>query len=113
MEWHGLLSEDLVNAAYRANQEMAWSRADAISVIELLKANAYVVLGVDVWLPTRPGPTIPTPFVYDWQLRAGLRSGNYPNAADEFVRTFKWAPSDESHRGMEPVFNITAKRLES
>jgi len=110
MEWYDLLPTDLAKAAYRANDEMAWSRPDAIRVVELLTANRYVVLGVDIWLATQPVPTIPTPLVYDWALTV-----DHPSAklATEFIRDFSWAPFDKRHHGMEPYFNITAKRCES
>jgi len=113
MEWSDLLPHDLQRAAYRANEEMAWSRVDAIRVIEILNANRYVVLGVDIWLATQPGPTIPTPFVYDWALTVVRPSNERPKTADEFIRGFKWAAADKRHQGMEPFFNITAQRCDS
>jgi hypothetical protein len=107
MEWLKLLPPELARVAYRAGAEAAWSRADAIRVVEFLKARGYVVLGVDIWLPTRPGPTIPTPFVYDWS------SDSAASRPDEFIRNFRWADLDEKHHGIEPFFNITATRHDS
>jgi hypothetical protein len=114
MEWRDLLPLDLQRAAYRANDEMAWSKADAIRVVEILKINGYVVLGVDIWLATRPGPTIPTPFVYDWAATVDPPSWKKnPKTADEFIRNFGWAAADRLNQGKEPYFNITAKRCDS
>lgn len=112
MDWLNLLPLDLAQNGYRAGAEMAWSRADALRVVELLRANGYVVLGVDIWLPTQPGPTIPAPFVYDWTLDAELPSRECAKSADEFIGTFQWANADDSHHGMAPYFNITARRCE-
>lgn len=112
MKWHSLLTPDLLKAAYKADDEMAWSREDAIRVANLLQKRGYVVVGVDIWLPTQPGPTIPTPFVYDWSLRE-RKPPDYPSSAVEFIRSFAWDPSDESHGGMEPCFNIAARRGDS
>jgi len=113
MEWSDLLPHDLQRAAYRADGEMAWSRGDAIRVVEILNANSYVVLGVDIWLATEPGPTIPTPFVYDWDLTVDRPSNEQPKTADEFIRSFQWEAADNTHQGMEPFFNITAQRRDS
>ncbi len=67
----------------------------------------FAVVGVDIWLPTNPGPTIPAPFVYDWSLRADHSSPTYAVGAVEFIRNFKWAETDSSHQGLEPYFNLT------
>lgn len=112
MDWDKLLSDDLRAAAYKSKREYAWNRADALRVVDVLLLNGYVVLGVDIWLRTDPGPTIPTPFVYDWDLRADAPSKEYPKSAESFIRTFEWDPADNNHNGMPPYFNITARRLE-
>jgi hypothetical protein len=113
MDWLDLLPPDLAELGYRAGEEIAWSRGDALTVVEFLKTKGYVVLGVDIWLPTQPGPTIPAPFVYDWSLNADLPLRENANTADGFIRTFQWANADHSHHGMEPYFNITAIRQSS
>jgi hypothetical protein len=113
VKWVGLLPKNLREAAYESESEYAWNRADALQVIDILSNHGYVVLGVDVWLPTEPGPTIPTPFVYDWSLRADLPRQGYPKSANEFVHTFEWDEADKSHNGMEPYFNILAQARNS
>jgi len=113
MEWENLLPDDLREAAYKAGSESAWSKRNALRVVEILSADGYVILGVDIWLATKPGPTIPTPFVYDWSLRADLPSQEYPKSAAEFIQTFEWDPTDTSHNGREPYFNILAQRRDS
>jgi hypothetical protein len=112
-EWEHLLPEDLRKAAYKAGLESAWCRQDALRIVDILSSNGYLILGIDIWIPTDPGPTIPTPFVYDWSAEAASRTSRYPNSAAEFIRTFEWDPSDKSHRGMEPYFNVLAERLHS
>lgn len=109
--WQALLPEELLRAAYRSGGEYAWKRDDALSVLELLSAGGCIVLGVDVWLPTDPGSTIPTPFVYDWSLETVL-PGNQAQSAIDFVRTFKWDRADTSPQGMQPYFNICAARAD-
>jgi hypothetical protein len=110
MDWHKLIPDDLRAAAYESNSECAWNRGDVLRVIDVLSENGYVVLGVDIWLPTDLGPTIPTPFVYDWTLRADALSTEYPKTAKDFIRTFEWDSADNSHQGMQPYFNIVARR---
>jgi hypothetical protein len=101
-----VIPSDLRAAAYESNSECAWNRSDALRIIDILSENGYVVLSVDIWLPTDPGPTIPTPFVYDWTLCADAPSREYPKTAKDFIRTFEWDPADNSHQGMQPYFNI-------
>jgi hypothetical protein len=119
MDWDRLIPDDLRTAAYKSKgtNECAWNREHALRVIDVLSRNGYFVLGVDIWLPTDPGPTIPTPFVYDWNcersLRADTSSKQYAKTAKDFIRTFDWDPADNSYKGMKPYFNIVAKRLES
>jgi hypothetical protein len=110
-QWYQLLPESLRKSAYTAAHERAWRRQDALKVVDILSTNGYVVLGVDIWLATDPGPTIPTPFVYDWSLESALQSGKCPKSAAEFIRTFEWDSADVSHEGREPYFNILAERL--
>jgi hypothetical protein len=104
-EWEYLLPDDLRKTAYRSGGECAWNKADALRVLEILAANGCAVLGVDIWIATAPGPTIPTPFVYDWDPERARESST------EFVTAFAWDPRDHSHAGREPYFNILAERM--
>jgi hypothetical protein len=109
MEWYRLLPNELYGNAYRSlNDELAWCREQALHVIEILVSKGYVVTKVDVWIPTEPGPTIPTPFVYDWSLKGRHRKDTLPESAKEFVRKFDWDLHDENNVGIDPVFNIWA-----
>ena len=110
MEWIELLPKDLLASAYRANAEMAWRRQDAIRVIEILRSADYMILGLEVWLPTKPGPTIPTPYIYGWMGTTDISSATHARSAEEYVQTFAWDPEDKSHSAAEPYFNITAAR---
>jgi len=111
--WETLLPKQLLAAGYRSKGgEYAWKRDDALAVLDLLSASGYVILGVDIWLPTTPGPTIPTPIVYDWDLERAGTSGESRSAID-FIRTFQWDHADTSTRGMDPYFNICAARSDS
>lgn len=108
IKWEAVLPAELMKVAYRAGAEFAWRKKEAIEVLGYLLSGGYVVLGVDVWLATRPGPTIPTPFVYDWSI-----DNQQEVSAIDFVRNFQWDPADRSHGGLEPSFNITAMRADS
>ncbi len=114
MEWYAFLPSDLQNGAYKAdNDELAWPRDSALRVAEILTKHSYAITSVEVWIPTIPGPTIPTPFVYDWKLKGIPRKDKYPESAADFIRQFKWDAADSSHGGIEPVFNIWAQRYRS
>lgn len=107
------LPAELRRAAYLAVCEPAWPRAEALRVVEWCAGAGIAVLGGEVWLPTVPGPTIPTPFIYAWDV--GAKAAGEPwqefvaranAAASEYVRTFEWDPNDVSHRDAEPYFNL-------
>lgn len=51
----------LLAAGFRAGEELAWPRVEALEVIDWLARQGYVVEGVEVWLPAREGPEIPIP----------------------------------------------------
>jgi hypothetical protein len=106
-EWHRLLPENLKTSVYRAGLESAWSRTDALRVVEILAQNGYTILGVDIWLAETPGPKIPTPFVYDWDFERDAQS------PVDFIRRFAWGRMDTSHEGREPYVNILAERGQS
>lgn len=108
MDWHRYLTHDLVESAYKAGPELAWCKGDAIRVVELLSDRNYIILGVDVWIPTEGGPTIPTPFVYDWSLDQASAQRKRKQSAKDFIESFEWDPADHSHGGREPYFNLLA-----
>jgi hypothetical protein len=113
MDWENLLPENLREAAYEAGSEYAWNRENALEVIKVISSHGYVILRVEIWLPTKPGPTIPTPFVYFWRLRTDTPHQKHPKSANEFVGTFEWDEADTSHKGMEPYFNFVAQARDS
>jgi hypothetical protein len=104
----------LLGSAYLAPiGEPAWPKNAAIETIDWATKSSIAVLGVEIWLPTLPGPTIPTPYIYqfettrqeseDWR-RFLIRAND---AARNFVETFDWDDADKSHHGKSPVFNLT------
>ena len=108
MDWYRFLTEDLLQSAYRAKSEFAWKKEDALKVIEILRRSGFVVIGVDIWIPTSPGPTIPTPFVYDWDAaHVGVPENSYTSVIN-FVESFEWDPLDKSHNNLPPYFNIVS-----
>jgi hypothetical protein len=108
MEWHRHLTNDILKSAYNAGQELAWGKQDAMHVIEILINYNYVIIGVDIWIPTDGGPTIPTPFVYDWSPGQQSPQRKHRESAKDFIELFQWDSADRSHGGLEPYFNILA-----
>lgn len=105
---------ELRQRAYSAdNQEFAWSSEDAQAVIDLASRSGTGILGAEVWLPTVPGPTIPTPYIYTLTIEpvAGEPRpcfvGRSTQAAREYVKTFVWDQADVRHHGKVPYFNFT------
>jgi hypothetical protein len=99
--WHSVVPSDLIQRAYKTRGELAWSRSDVLRVVGILQDQGYRVIGVDIWIPTHPGPTIPTPLVYDWSEPA------YKISAIDFIKASEWDSTDRSHLGREPYFNLT------
>ncbi|MFI5029123.1 MAG: hypothetical protein ACHQPH_00315 [Reyranellales bacterium] len=113
MNWLSAVPRHLLERAYEARDEYAWSRCDAIDVIEALQGRNFKVIGVEVWLPTKPGPTIPTPYIYVWDIGSENGSAGHPIHAIDFIRTFVWSEQDLAHRDREPYFNLTVVAAEA
>ncbi len=96
--YYALLPPDLLARAYMAGRERAWTRADAVRVVTILRERGHRVLDVETWLPTRPGPT---PLIDDWDE-------DRPMSAIAFIETFRWKPTDGADRDLDVVFNISA-----
>lgn len=114
MQAYWRLPESLQSSAYCADGEYAWARDEALKVIEFLSERDYAVIGVDVWLATEPGPTVPTPGVYTWE--AGLRRASELPAsfarrvnhdAARYVKYFVWHCNDGKNTSSVPYFNLT------
>jgi hypothetical protein len=104
-EWFLRIPPEIQARAYRAGNEFAWVREDAVRAIEAVKRH-FVVIGVEVWLPTTPGPTIPSPFIYHWAWES-----DGTTSAVDFIRDFAWDEADVAHREREPYFNLTMASL--
>jgi hypothetical protein len=108
MEWYRLLPPSLGEAAYKSGNKMAWSKEGALRVIALLEENGYSIDGVDVWLPTKPGPT---PLIRDWDSEK-IDSKALPATPAAFVCSFQLNSPEGATPGLEPVFNIWAEPME-
>ncbi len=95
---------------------MAKPRGPGTTRCEFLRwaADVHVpVLGVEIWIATNPGPTIPTPFIYTFETKQiqGESKAQFDNRAnreaDEYIRSFEWDRQDKTHHGIDPFFNIT------
>ena len=105
-EWHDLLPASYRNPAYLFGDEYAWPRDMAIKVISLLERRDRRVIGVDTWIPTRPGPT---PVIYDWDENRHTRIPGFGRTPSEFVRTFSWDMAKVDERELQPYFNLTVE----
>lgn len=85
--WFEGLPDELKKRAFEFGREFAWSRDDALQVIEYLTEMRVALLGIDIWVPQDSAPMIPTPYVYDW---TAADSDNIENltAARAFIKNF-------------------------
>jgi hypothetical protein len=102
-EFSGILPPELMRRAYRIRNELAWARDDAIEAIDRLEKAGFTLLGVEVWIPSSPGPKM-TGRDWDSEDRA---APDVPATARDFVKNFKWGPYDATLKGDEPFFNLT------
>lgn len=107
------LPHHLKGNVFMAGEEPAWPKHAALEVIEFCMAESIAVLGGEVWVPTDPGPTIPTPYIYTWETDKQLPSETWPEfvrrsgeRATKYVREFSWHPSD-AMKSLVPVFNLS------
>lgn len=112
-DWLIHIPPEIATRAYRAAGEFAWARDDALRVVEALKEKHFIILGVEVWLPTEPGPTIPSPILYVWSLQSVGGTPTYARSATEFIRDFGWADDDEDNEDSEPYFNLTVMEVDA
>jgi len=105
-----ILPAELLQRAFRADNELAWARADAIQAIDVLQSKGADVIGVDVWIASPHGPIVSGRFVYDWTEPGEDSVPNWPRSPIEFVRTFEWDPDDVGCKGHQPFFNLTVEK---
>ena len=109
-EFLRILPLELLGRAYQSRNELAWSQADAIEAIDRLEKAGFTLLGVEVWIPTSPGPTMTGRF---WDSE-GSAVQDRPRTAQDFIKNFAWGRHDASLKGREPFFNLTtAAKTES
>ncbi len=102
-EFSGALPKELLGRAYQSTNELAWNRTDAVDAIDYLEKAGFTVLGVEVWLPTSPGPTMTGRY---WDPE-GSGAPDRPRTAMDFVKNFNWAERDKILKDREPFFNFT------
>ena len=105
--------ELMANAYLSQSGEPAWCKDDALQVIRWATSLEVAVIGIEVWLPTLPGPTIPMPYFYSFDCEPAEGEGwfEFVNRANkeaaDYVDGFDWDPNDTKHFGTQPFFNIT------
>ncbi len=108
--WFRDLHSDLQRRAYVSNGEPAWPESPVLQVIQQLTSRSCRVIGIEVWLPTKPGPTVAGPPYYWEPLRPADTSVDAIRAtnaeAQEFIRRFKPHPADAASLGHELYFNL-------
>lgn len=98
--WYDFLPLELLHRAYSSQGgELAWARADALAVVDLLVARGFRIFSIDTWLPTRPGPT---PLIDDWFCDNAM-------SASDFIRTFQRVSAEAAREGFVPYFAIDAE----
>jgi hypothetical protein len=102
-EFSNALPGELLQRAYKTGNELAWPREDAIKAIDGLTQAQFAIVGVDVWIPTLPGPTMTG---WSWSWSDASISGR-ANSARAFVETFDWSASDNKLKAFTPYFNLT------
>jgi hypothetical protein len=102
-EFSGALPKELLGRAYQSANELAWNRADAVEAIDRLEKAGFTLLGVEVWLPTSPGPTMTGRY---WDAEGSGAPGR-PRTAMDFVENFKWGEHDKILKDRDPFFNFT------
>lgn len=111
-DWHDLLPASYRDPAYLFGSEYAWPRDMAIEVISLLERHGRRVIGVETWIPTRPGPT---PVIYDWDEHIHTRIPSFGRTPSEFIRAFSWSlafswsPAKIDEPELKPYFNLTVE----
>ena len=111
-DWHDLLPASCRDPAYLFSNEYAWPRDMAIEVISLLERHNRRVIGVDPWIPTRPGPT---PVTYAWDEHIHTRIPSFGRTPSEFISAFSWSlvfsrsPVKIDEPKLQPYFNLTVK----
>lgn len=89
------LSDDIkAKAYYSSEREAAWPRQEALAVITSLGDFECAVLGGEIWLPTLPGPTIPSPYIYTWEVGPRQRDeswGDFVNRAANESKGMSWS----------------------
>lgn len=102
-DWHDHIPPDLRSVAYIAsNGELAWPRDAALKVYEVLTDKSFVILGVEVWLATTPGPT---PALHSWSRSNDHSAPGAPLSAGAYIEGFKWGVHDVL-TDEEPYFNF-------
>jgi hypothetical protein len=101
-EFSDALPEELLRRAYRYRNELAWRRTDAIEAIAGLEKAGFTLIGVEVWVPSSPGPQITW-----WLCDLGDEViSNKPTNALDFVKNFKWGADYKGLEDREPFFNL-------
>ncbi|MFA5801489.1 MAG: Imm40 family immunity protein [Thermoleophilia bacterium] len=108
------IPKNLADQAYIYESEAAWPKDDALSVIAFLSQLGIAIYGGEVWLATQPGPTIPTPYIYVWDIGSRNEGESWDvfviranQAAREYISSFEWDEKDAEHSNLVPYFNFT------
>ncbi len=107
------LPSEIIGKSYLAAGEAAWRSLDAIDVIEILTLQRLALVGIEVWLVSEPGPTIPTPYIYTWEPAIETRDEDWDvfvkranTGGKEYIQSFAWDCNDVENQIKEPYFNL-------
>lgn len=100
-------------AAFSAGEELAWPRDIAFEVIDWLSERGLPICGVEIWLPSKSGPEIPSPFFYTWEAKVQAEEELWLDlvkrsnqGARRYIKDFQWDQKDLAYQHREPFFNL-------
>ena len=107
------LPEKLKKGSYFASGEYAWSKEGAVEIIDWLSNKVIVVNGIEIWIPTQPGPTIPSSYIYSWEAEQKKKDENWlqfvehtNKNAKNYILSFQWDENDLNYKDCIPYFNL-------
>ena len=115
--WEAIPAE-IKERGYYSVGEIAWYKEDALKVLEIIKELGYGVIGIDIWIPAKPGPRVPQNIRaldlnelqrLEWE-RLVVESHE---RAKDFICTLRDRVDARINlHGMEPVFNTKLHSIE-
>src|SRR5437868_6524137 len=103
IKWQTDLPDELRSTGYAdATGELAWTKEQALRVVDYLTSHALRILGVEVWIPKGQNPSIPG-FFGDERASEFVGPVELHNdISRRFISDFSWPPEEAKLRGKIP-----------